>query len=138
MPERLQNIPVGNRLAPRSYGVDQATVDGYAEVSGDHNPLHTDPDFAATTHFGRTIAHGMMTLCFLSDSMEVWAGKSWATAGTLDVTFLSPVYPGEMVTVTLTIAGNDGARVGAKVECSAEDRVVLVGEVSVPASEMAG
>ena len=40
----------------------QADFDLFARLSGDDNPIHTDPEFSARTHFGRTVAHGLL-LC---------------------------------------------------------------------------
>ena len=42
----------------------QAEFDSFARLSGDDNPIHTDPEFSARTHFGRTVAHGLL-LCSL-------------------------------------------------------------------------
>jgi acyl dehydratase len=44
--------------ATRSFA--QADFDAFARISGDDNPIHVDPAFAARTRFGRTVAHGMM------------------------------------------------------------------------------
>ena len=122
----------GAAPAPRLHRVDQPLIDAYAQVSGDHNPLHTDPEFAKTTHFGRTIAHGMMTLAFASAAMEAWAGPDWAQSGGIDVTFLSPVLPGDEVTVALEVpeTATDG-RLDCRISCSVGDRAVLGGTVSV-------
>lgn len=38
----------------------QADFDAFAEVSGDDNPIHVDPEFSARTRFGRTVSHGML------------------------------------------------------------------------------
>ncbi len=38
----------------------QAEFDTFAALSGDNNPIHVDPAFAARTRFGRTAAHGML------------------------------------------------------------------------------
>jgi acyl dehydratase len=42
----------------------QDEFDRFARLSGDDNPIHTDPEFSARTHFGRTVAHGLL-LCSL-------------------------------------------------------------------------
>ena len=41
---------------------NQVDFDRFAQLSGDDNPIHTDPDFSARTRFGRTVAHGLL-LC---------------------------------------------------------------------------
>lgn len=46
--------------------VDQAMVDAFANVSGDHQFIHVDPDRAAATPYGGTIAHGFLVLSLLS------------------------------------------------------------------------
>lgn len=38
----------------------QAEFDRFAEISGDDNPIHVDPDFSDRTRFGRTVSHGML------------------------------------------------------------------------------
>ncbi|WP_320670088.1 MaoC family dehydratase [Patulibacter defluvii] len=54
---------VGEELGVSSWReVSQATVDAFAEVTGDHQWIHTDPERAASGPFGGTIAHGYLTL----------------------------------------------------------------------------
>ena len=43
-------------------GVEQATIDAFADVTADHQWIHTDPERAAASPFGQTIAHGLLTL----------------------------------------------------------------------------
>lgn len=43
-----------------SFEFSQAQVEAFAEVSGDHNPLHLDAEYAATTQFKRPIVHGSL------------------------------------------------------------------------------
>lgn len=45
--------------------IDQRQVDLFAEATGDHQWIHTDPERAASGPFGRTIAHGFLTLSLL-------------------------------------------------------------------------
>lgn len=51
-------LELGSLLPPVSRQLSQEKIDRYAKASGDHNPLHTDPEFAAGTDFKGTIAHG--------------------------------------------------------------------------------
>ena len=55
--------------------IDQQRIDLFAEATGDHQWIHVDPDRAASGPFGKTIAHGYLTLSlanlFLPQIMEV-------------------------------------------------------------------
>jgi 3-hydroxybutyryl-CoA dehydratase len=131
----LATMKPGDPLPSAHHRIDQRLVDRYAVVSDDLNPLHTDPEFAATTFYGRTIAHGMMTLALISDAMRRWAGPAWIASGTLDVTFLSPAFPGDDLSVEGEVLRRDGDRLVCKFACSAGERVIAAGEASVILAE---
>ncbi len=46
--------------------IDQDRIDQFAEVTEDHQFIHVDPERAAKTPFGKTIAHGFLSLSLLS------------------------------------------------------------------------
>ena len=48
----------------------QSDFDRFARLSGDDNPIHTDPEFSARTHFGRTVAHGLLLCSVLRSLIE--------------------------------------------------------------------
>lgn len=48
----------------------QADFDAFARLSGDHNPIHVDPAFAARTRFGKTVAHGALLCAVLRGLVE--------------------------------------------------------------------
>lgn len=77
--------------------ISQGQLDNYAQASGDHNPLHLDAKFAATTQFGGIIAHGMLTLAFISEMMLGAFGKKWLESGSLKVRFKGAAYVGDEV-----------------------------------------
>lgn len=53
----------GTRLGPTEWlTVDQERIDRFADATGDHQWIHTDPVRAASGPFGATIAHGYLTL----------------------------------------------------------------------------
>jgi acyl dehydratase len=70
-------LQVGDRLPERRVTVDQATLVRYAGISGDFNPLHWDPTFAATVSpTGGVIAHGMLGMGLLSALLTDWLGDA--------------------------------------------------------------
>ena len=84
-------------LAVISRDISQERLNAYARSSGDDNPLHLDPDFAAGTQFGSVIAHGMLTLAFISEMMAVSHGVDWLQTGNLRVRFKGAAYLGDQV-----------------------------------------
>ena len=58
-------LSVGQR-ARRTKTVTARDVDLYADITGDRNPLHFDPEFAVRTRFGRLVAQGGITAGMLN------------------------------------------------------------------------
>jgi len=81
--------------------VDQARIDGFAEVTGDRQWIHVDPERAKEGPFGVTIAHGYLTLSlvnlFLPELIEVRGFAMGVNVGCDGVRFLSPVRVGSRV-----------------------------------------
>ncbi|MDP9664306.1 MaoC family dehydratase [uncultured Pseudomonas sp.] len=50
--------------------IDQQRIDRFAEATGDHQFIHVDPQRAAQTAFGGTIAHGFLTLSLIPALIE--------------------------------------------------------------------
>jgi acyl dehydratase len=89
----------------------QADIDGFADVTGDHQFIHVDPARAAAeTPFGGTIAHGFLTLSLLSlfgkEATPPIAGRRMGVNyGFEKVRFLSPVRSGARVRGRFVLAG---------------------------------
>ena len=88
---------VKSGLAVISKEINQGRLNAYAKASGDDNPLHLDPEFAAATQFGGIIAHGMLTLAFVSEMMAAAHGRDWLESGGLRVRFKGAAYLGDQV-----------------------------------------
>lgn len=75
--------------------VDQARIDQFAQATGDHQWIHVDPERAASGPFGRTIAHGFLTLSLLPVLQhQLYAVENVTMAvnvGLNRVRFMSPV-----------------------------------------------
>ena len=90
----------------------------YAEASGDHNPLHLKPEFAAGTQFGAIIAHGMLTLAFISQMLALAFGRDWVESGRLKVRFKAPAYLGDSVRTSGEVTKEESTDGCGWVECS--------------------
>ena len=86
------------QLKPITMDITQARIDAYATASGDFNPIHIDQSFAYKSHFGKTIAHGMLIAAMVSNLMSQNFSGLWSESGKLKVRFRAPVFAGEMVT----------------------------------------
>ena len=81
--------------------IDQARINQFAEATGDHQWIHVDPERAASGPFGKTIAHGYLTLSlanlFLPEIMEVNNVSMGVNYGCEKVRFPAPVPVGSRV-----------------------------------------
>ena len=89
--------PGSRRLPTIEKAVTREQIRLYARASGDLNPIHLDEEFASTSHFGKIVAHGMLTLAFLSEMLTRAYGRSWIESGGMKVRFKRPAYPGEQL-----------------------------------------
>lgn len=96
-------IEIGHTLPELIKKISQASIDRYAEATGDFNPIHVDEEFAKETPFKGTIAHGFYILGFLSELMTQQFGKAWVQGGSLDARFKRPVKPGDTIIVKATL-----------------------------------
>jgi 3-hydroxybutyryl-CoA dehydratase len=117
--------------------VSEADIVGFANVTGDKNPVHLDADFAARTMFKERIAHGMLTASYISAvfGMELPGPGVIYISQTLN--FKGPVKIGDEVVAKVTVAELFPAKRRARFDCvcTVGGRVVLDGEaiLMVPA-----
>jgi acyl dehydratase len=81
--------------------ITQQRIDGFADATGDHQWIHVDPERAKRGPFGRTIAHGYLTLslvnCFLPEILEVRGISMGVNYGCDRVRFPAPVPVGSRI-----------------------------------------
>ena len=84
----------------------QADFDAFARLSGDDNPIHVDPVFAASTRFGRTVAHGM----FLYGIICAVINQHFPGTVQLEqsLRFPAPTYAGEPVDILINVKQQTG------------------------------
>jgi acyl dehydratase len=95
----------------------QNDFDRFAKLTGDDNPIHCDPEFAAKSHFGATVAHGMMLYSCICKALTEQIGPGVVQ---LEQTlmFPAPTYTG------------DRLRVGLQVEAEADGQLEIITEVA--------
>lgn len=117
------------------FSFSQEDVQAFAEVSGDHNPIHLDDAVAAETVYKKPILHGMLGASVFSRII----GMKFPGEGTVylnqTLQFKRPMYPSDAYRAELTILEVEERRKRARIETKivqvADGKPVLVGEAYV-------
>lgn len=117
--EELTSL-VGSHLGYSEYRtVTQEQVNLFAEATGDHQWIHTDPERAKAGPFGQTIAHGYLTLSLipvlLGGVMKVDGVTMGVNYGTNKVRFTSPVPVGSEIRAGAQLASVEPIAGGVQV-----------------------
>ncbi len=116
-PDRTPDHSVSYRVRP-----DQALT---YRLSGDRNPLHSDPWFAALAGFDRPILHGLCTYGFTGRALlHTMCNSDPAKFRSMEGRFASPVFPGEELTIEMWNEGTGECIFQTRGE---DGRVVMVG-----------
>lgn len=123
-----EDLAVGE-AASRSNEVTGAVIAAFADVSGDRNPVHLDPAYAATTMFKEPIAHGMLAAGYISAVLGNDLPGPGAIYISQSLAFKAPVKAGDHVVATVTVAELLGKRRARfTTVCTVGDKVVVEGE----------
>lgn len=115
--------------------VKASDVVGFAELSGDRNPIHLSEHFAAKTPFGGRIAHGLYTASLISAVIGTRLPGPGAIYMSQTLRFLAPVRIGDTVDASVEVIelSEKGNRARLRCECRVGETVVLEGEALVKA-----
>ena len=141
-PTSVQDLKdlLGVTLGPTQWHtVDQAKIDAFAELTGDHQWIHVDPERAADSPFGSTIAHGLYSLsrtpAFLEELMAFDGFAHSLNYGYDRVRFIHPLPVGsrirlhaELTKVEETKPGQVNVVTTLTVEAEGIDKLILVAE----------
>ncbi|CAM3264665.1 3-hydroxybutyryl-CoA dehydratase [Sphingomonas antarctica] len=121
--------------------VSQEMIDKFADATGDHQFIHIDPDAAAKTPFGTTIAHGFLSLSLMpvltakADLPRMDGIKMGVNYGGNKTRFLSPVKSGKRVRGHFKLLEIEEKRPGQyqqtveyTLEIEGEDKPALIAE----------
>ena len=127
----IRTLPVVEKV------ISQDQLACYSRASGDHNPLHLDPEFAASSQFGGVIAHGMLTLAFISEMLTLAFGRNWLDGGSLKVKFKGAAYLGDRVRTWGDVVKVESGPEGLALKCSvglsnSRGEELIAGTASLP------
>ena len=110
---------VGEQLAVGDWvTVDQATIDKFAEATGDHQWIHVDPERAKDGPFGTTIAHGFLTLSLLpklaESALKIDDVRMGVNYGLNRVRFPAPVPAGSRIRARMKLLAYEPIDGGAQ------------------------
>ena len=101
----FEEFDEGRTYRTGSRRVTVADIEAFAEVSGDRNPLHLDPEYGAASVFGGRVAHGVLGLAVatgLLNGAGLTRGTLMAFLG-LSWDFVAPLRPGTEVALALAV-----------------------------------
>jgi 3-hydroxybutyryl-CoA dehydratase len=131
----FEDLRVGMRETLMKTVMDTDVV-GFAQLSGDDNPIHLCEDWAAGTRFGQRIAHGLYTASLISAVLGTRLPGPGAVYRSQTLNFHAPVRIGDVVIVSVEVVEltPDGRKVRLHCEATVDGKTVLDGEaiVSVP------
>lgn len=79
------------------------TVNAYAALTGDHNPIHEDTEYAAATRFGRPVAHGLLVAGFVQTALTKLVAPGGVSTG-YQIDLVAPAFAGSTITAQATCA----------------------------------
>ncbi len=101
------DLTVGQSFGGEPREIGDAAFKAFAELTGDHHPIHYDDAYAAKTRFGKRLAHGLLLMAMtafgatamsrrFADCMVAFLGQ--------DAKFLKPVFVGDVLTSRFTVS----------------------------------
>ncbi len=132
------SIAVGQSCAVERF-VSEDDVLAFARITGDDNPIHVDPAYAAETRFGKRIVHGVFLLALISKVLGHDFPGHGSVAVNISCRFLRPVPVNSTVTVEVKVSEKFEKRRQVKARTyiyNESGRMVLAGEaVFIPPGE---
>ena len=129
----INQIKVGD-TAQFSKTVSETDIYLYAGISGDFNPAHVNEQYASKTFFKARIAHGLLSVSFLSAVLANQLPGPGTIFTSIGLKFLAPVFIGDTVTAKVEVAEVDKQkkRVIMNLSCTnQEGKPILSGEAVV-------
>lgn len=111
--------------------VTERDVQLFGEATGDMNPVHFDEDFAKRTVFRGRVAHGALSIGYISGLLGTRLPGDGSIFLSASIVFKTPVRIGDTVVTTATVREINGRSVVLDCACKVGDRLVLESEAHV-------
>ena len=100
-----EDFEVGAQFISPSRVIARSDIRQFADVTGDHHPLHTDDEYCKATPFGGIIAHGLFGVALmegLKNQLRIYDKTGIASLGWDRIRFLRPLFPNDAVHLKIT------------------------------------
>ncbi len=111
--------------------VTERDIQLFGEATGDMNPVHFDEDFAKKTVFRGRVAHGALSIGYISALIGTVLPGDGSIFLSASIVFKTPVRIGDTVTTSATVREVNGRAVVLDCVCKVDDRLVLESEAHV-------
>ena len=101
-PAELDNMNIGDELPKRTHEVDWEDIlkfNRYVTGGVDTKNIHTDDEVARKAGLPRAVATGRHPVSFITELMVDHLGFGFITGGEIDVSFVKPIFPGDVLTL---------------------------------------
>ncbi|MNK76769.1 (R)-specific enoyl-CoA hydratase [compost metagenome] len=128
----ITEIEIGMK-ASYSQTITDSDIKAFAGLSGDHNPVHVDSEYAAKSRFGKRIAHGLMSAGFFSAIFGTRVPGPGCVYVSQNLNFLRPVYIDDTVTaeVEVTKVDQEKRRISFDTICRVKGKKVITGSAEI-------
>ena len=134
----FEDFTVGQKFVTKARTITEADIVNFAGLSWDHNQLHTDAEYAASTLFGKRIAHGLLGVVAHAGLSYELTEDSLLALLELNWQFKAPIYIGDTIHVEQTVknlretkAGDRGILTFEKAVINQKDEVVQTGTTTI-------
>jgi len=121
-------VKVGDQFSTHKQ-VTENDIKLFADISGDHNPLHLDAGFASRSIFKQRVAHGMLTASLISAALASMPGTIILT--NICLSFEKPVYIGDKLAARVTVTNVQNSKVDLNAEVLRGADTVLSGTAKI-------
>jgi len=128
----LEDLQIGMRAETRAV-ITAEMIDTFANITGDHNPIHVDEDAAKEAGFAGRIAHGALSASFISAVLGNDLPGPGAVFVELNLRFRKPAFIGDEIIAVAEVAeiNERTGRVKMKCHCEVKGQKICRGDAGV-------